>query len=83
MIAPRLALSRLTFVDNVDEWIKEMHEWNMEVDKRKELTQNKNSGINDTNLQRQNSKVQTKDNEDNFVNATKGQSQKLSENKVE
>lgn len=83
MIAPRKALSRLTFVDNVDEWLKEMREWNEYVDKRKEKVKNENIKANETNLQRQNQKPQTKDQQDNIVNAIRGEGQKVSENKVE
>ena len=83
MISPRQALSRLTFVDNVDEWLKGMREWNEYVDKRKENVKNNNIKANNTNLERQNQKPQTNAQFDNKVNAIKGKAQDISENKVE
>lgn len=83
LVAPRQALSRLTFVSNVDEWLKETRDYNDYVDNRKKNVENKNSGLNETNLERQNKKPQTKDQQDNIKNATLGKSQDLSDNKVE
>ena len=80
---PRIALQGLSFIPNVDDYIAGVKEWNEYVDKRKEKTKNENIKANDVNLQRQNQKPQTTDQEDNFVNATLGQSGKVSENKVE
>ena len=80
---PRVLLQGVSMIPNVDDYISGMYKYNEYVDSRKKLTQNNNSGLNETNLQRQNEKPQTKDNEDNVANATKGQSQDLSENKVE
>lgn len=80
---PRIALQGLSFIPNVDDYIAGVKEWNEYVDKRKEKTKNENIKANDVNLQRQNQKPQTTDQEDNFVNATIGQSGKVSENKVE
>lgn len=83
MLAPRIALQGLSFIPNVDEYLKEVKEYNDYVDKRKEINENKNKGVNQTNLDRQNSKISSKDREDNVVNATLGESQNISENKVE
>ena len=71
-------------IPNVDEYLKGMEKYNEYVDKRKEKQNTKNSnGVNDTNLQRQNANPQGKEQEDNMVNATKGQAQNISDNKVE
>ena len=60
-----------------------MKEYNEYIDLRKKSNENNNKGTNETNLERQNATPQTKDEQDNLVNATKGESQKLSDNKVE
>ena len=83
LIAPRIALQGLSFIPNVDDYIKEMIEWNEYFDKRKENVKNENIKANETNLQRQNAEPQTSDNQDNLTNATLGESANLSENKVE
>lgn len=80
---PRVLLQNISAIPNVDEYIKGMVEYNEYVDKRKKENQNNNSGLNDTNIERQNQKPQTANNQDNMVNATKGESAKLSENKVD
>ena len=82
---PRVLLQGVNMIPNVDEYLKGMYEYNEYVDNRKEKLNNKNSngGVNETNLQRQNANPQTKDEEDNLVNATKGQAQDISDNKVE
>ena len=80
---PRVALQWLPSIPNVDEYIKGMLEHNEYVDKRKENVNNKNSGLNETNLERQNKEPKGKDQLDNIVNANKGVAQELSENKVE
>ena len=80
---PRVALQWLPSIPNVDEYIKGMEEFNDYVDKRKLLIQNKNNGINDTNLDRQNHEPKTKDQQDNIVNSNRGDSQKLSDNKAD
>lgn len=82
MLAPRIALQGLSFIPNVDDYLKEVNEYNEYVDKRKENLENKNKGVNQTNLDRQNSKISSKDREDNVVNATLGESQNISENKL-
>lgn len=82
---PRVLLQGVSMIPNVDDYLKGMIEYNEYVDMRKEKLNNKNSngGTNDTNLQRQNANPQTKNQEDNMVNATMGQAQKISDNKVE
>ena len=84
LLDPRVALQGLSFIPNVDDYLKGVREHNEYVDKRKQLNQNKiNNGVNETNLERQNSKVQTNDQFDNKGNAIKGKGQNISENKVE
>ena len=80
---PRVLLQSLSCIPNVDEYIKGMKEYNEYIDLRKKSNENNNKGTNETNLERQNATPQTKDEQDNLVNATKGESQKLSDNKVE
>ena len=83
LIAPRIALQSLSFIPNVDDYLAEVKDWNEYVDKRKENNKNNNIKANETNLQRQNSKPQNTDSQDNLVNATLGESNNISENKVE
>ena len=84
VLAPRIALQDLSFIPNVDEYIKEMREYNEYVDNRKKDTQNNNrGGVNETNLQRQNQEPIDRGQERNIVNATLGESQNISVNKVE
>ena len=83
LLNPRVALQGLTFIPNVDDYMSGVKEWNEYLDKRKENLKNDNIVANETNLQRQNEKPQTLDQEDNFTNATIGQGNKISENKVE
>ena len=82
---PRVLLQGVNMIPNVDDYLKGMEEYNHYVDIRKEKLNNKNSNVkaNETNLQRQNANPQTKDQEDNMVNATKWQAQNISDNKVE
>ena len=80
---PRVLLQGVSAIPNVDDYLKGMYEFNEYVDKRKEKNNNNNIKANQTNLDRQNQKPQTADNQDNKVNATKGESAKISENKVE
>ena len=80
---PRVLLQSVSAIPNVDEYIKGMEEYNEYVDKRKENKENNNGGVNETNLERQNATPQTKDQEDNMANATVGQGQDISVNKVE
>ena len=84
MLDPRVALQGISFIPNVDEYIKGVKVYNEYVDKRKKETQNKiNSGINETNLERQNEKPLSKEQEDNLANDTLGKSKDLSVDKVE
>ena len=83
LLNPRVVLQGLTFVPNADDYMVGTYEWNEYVDKRKENNKNENIKANETNLERQNREPQTADNQDNFVNATLGEGQKVSENKVE
>ena len=84
VLAPRIALQDLSFIPNVDEYIKEMREYNEYVDNRKKDTQNNNrGGVNETNLERQNQEPIDRGQERNIVNATLGESQNISVNKVE
>ena len=80
---PRVLLQFLSTIPNVDEYLKGMYEYNEYVDKRKENTKNNNSGVNDTNIERQNADPITTQTELNKINATKGQAQDISDNKVE
>jgi len=83
VLAPRIVLQGLSFVPNVDEYIKEMEEYNEYVDTRKKNSENNNRGINETNLERQNATPISGNEERNIVNATQGESQNISDNKVE
>ena len=83
LINPRIALQGLSFIPNVDEYLKGVYEYNEYVDKRNETKKNNNIKANDNNLEKQNQKPQTTDQEDNMDNATIGQGEKVSENKVE
>ena len=80
---PRVLLQNVSAIPNVDEYLKGMREYNEYVDLRKKVNNNNNGGLNATNLERQNAQPRTKDQEDNMKNATIGQSQDLSDNKVE
>ena len=82
---PRVLFQGVSMIPNVDDYLKGMYEYNDYVDKRKEKmnTKNSNNGVNQTNLERQNANPQTKSQEDNMTNATKGQAQNISDNKVE
>lgn len=84
LLDPRIALQGLSFIPNVDDYLKGVREHNEYVDKRKQLNQNKNNnGVNETNLERQNSKVQNNDQFDNRKNTIIGKSQDISVNKVD
>lgn len=80
---PRVLLQGVNMIPNVDEYLKGMKEYNEYVDNRKEKLDTKNSGINETNLERQNKKPQTKEQMDNMGNFVNGVSQNISDNKVE
>lgn len=84
MLDPRVALQGISFIPNVDDYLKGVKAQNEYVDKRKEKTQNKiNSGVNETNLERQNQTPLSDNQEDNKNNDTIGKAQDISENKVE
>ncbi len=80
---PRVTLQGLSFIPNVDEYMKGVKTWNDYVDNRKKTNENNNKGLNQTNLNRQNETPQTKNEMDNKTNFIKGVSQDLSVNKVE
>ena len=84
LLNPRVALQGLSFIPNVDDYLKGVYLHNEYVDKRKENVNNKsnNGGTNQTNLDRQNEKVVSKEQQDNFTNFVKGKSQDISDNKV-
>ena len=82
VLAPRIALQSLSFIPNVDEYLKETVEWNEYIDTRKKDSENNNKGLNETNLERQNSTPLDANQEDNVNNDTLGKSQDLSDNKV-
>ena len=82
LLAPRIALQGLSFIPNVDEYLKEVKEFNIYIDERKAKSESKNNGLNETNLERQNEKPVGREQQDNLKNFTKGKSQDLSDNKV-
>ena len=73
LLNPRVALQGLSFIPNVDDYLKGVYLHNEYVDKRKESVNNKsnNGGTNQTNLDRQNEKVVSKEQQDNFKNFIK------------
>ena len=83
LLNPRIALQGLSFIPNVDDYMKGVETYNEYVDKRKKVNENNNKGLNQTNLERQNSNPQVKEQMDNKENFVKGKSQDLSDNKVE
>ena len=83
LLNPEIALQGLSFIPNVADYLKGVKEYNEYIDNRKENSENKNMGINETNLERQNSNPQTRDNQDNMQNFIKGASQNISDNKVD
>ena len=85
LLAPRVGLQWLNAIPNVDDYIKEMNEYNEKVAKEKlalekQSQQNNNKGNNETNLERQNEKVQSQKQMDNKQNFVKGKSQDLTDN---
>lgn len=78
---PRVLLQGLSFIPNVDEYLKGMYEYNEYLDKRAKEKENNNSdkGVNETNLERQNAIPQTRKSQDNLKNATLGESEKIAE----
>lgn len=80
---PRVTLQGLSFIPNVDDYMKGVKDWNEYVDKRKKTNENNSKGLNQNNLDRQNETPQTTKEMDNKANFIKGVSQDLSDNKVE
>ena len=81
LLAPEIALQGLSFIPNVDDYLKLVKKHNEYIDSRKNNgnNENKNGGVNATNLERQNDKVQSvkqMDNKQNFIN---GKSQDIVE----
>lgn len=83
MANPENNLQQLSFIKNVHNYMKGMNKWNDTIDKRKATRNNNDSGINDTNLERQNATPQSRKQQDNMKNYVKGKSDDLSDNKVE
>ena len=79
LLAPRIALQGLSFIPNVDDYLKEANTWNEYIDKLEKLKNNSNSGNNQTNLERQNANPQTREQMDNKNNFIEGVSKKLTE----
>ena len=83
MANPEILLQPLTFIPSVHDYIKGMNKWNEEVDKRKMVIQNNNkdNGVNETNLERQNATPFTKDQMDNKTNFDRGNANTISDKK--
>lgn len=81
LLAPEIALQGLSFIPNVDDYIKLVKKHNEYIDSRKNNgnNENKNSGVNATNLERQNGKVQSSNQMDNKQNFVNGKSQDITE----
>ena len=79
LLAPRVGLQWLNAIPNVDEYIKEMEKYNESVALMEKNEQNKvnNGGVNPTNIERQNEKIQDKDKMDNKQNFINGKSQDI------
>ena len=78
---PEITLQGLSFIPNVADYLNGVKEYNKYVDTRKQTKEN--NGVNETNLERQNSKPQTKEQMDNKTNFIKGVAQDISDNKAE
>ena len=82
MANPEVLLQNLTFIPSVHNYMKGMKKWNEEIDKSKINLQNNNSnGVNETNIERQNEKPVSKDQQDNKKNFNLGNAKKISDNK--
>ena len=82
MANPEVLLQQLSFVPSVHEYMKGMKKWNEEIDKAKQNQQNNSSsGVNATNIERQNNNPQTKGQKDNLKNFNQGNAQTISDNK--
>lgn len=81
--APRELLQNIKAIGNVDDYMAEMEKWLDFIDKRKIALNNKNdSGVNEHNIELQNKTLKTTSQNDNIVNATKGNAKDISDNKV-
>ena len=82
LINPDIALSKVSWIKNVSTYIKGMEKYNESVDKRQEKLKNENTnnGINQTNIDRQNAKLVSKDQMDNEHNYANGLKNKINEN---
>lgn len=77
LLAPRVGLQWLNAIPNVDDYIKQMDEYNEKLALEEEIAKNNNKGINQTNIERQNGKVQSNEQMDNKENFIKGKSQDI------
>lgn len=83
VLNPSMALQEISWIKNVAEYEKGVKEWNEIIDKRKKNAKNNNtSGVNETNIERQNSVPMSTDELDNKRNGAKGQAEKISDNNV-
>lgn len=82
--SPRELLQNIKAIGNVDDYMAELEKWLEFVDKRKIMLNNinKNDGVNDYNIQKQNEKLKSRNQNDNIVNATKGNANDISDEKV-
>lgn len=81
LLDPDIALQSLSFIPNVPDYMEGVKKHNEYIDNRKQTKEN--NGINETNLERQNSKLQTEEQMDNQDNFVKGIAQNISDNKVD
>ena len=77
LLAPRVGLQWLNAIPNVDDYIKEMDKYNEKLALEEEKKQNNNKGVNPTNIERQNEKVQSNEQMDNKQNFINGKSQDI------
>ena len=82
VLNPESALQHVSWIKNVPNYIKGMEKYNESVDKRQEKLKNENTnnGINQTNIDRQNAKLVSKDQMDNEKNYANGLKDKINEN---
>ena len=79
LLAPRIALQWLNAIPNVDDYIKQMDEYNekLALEEEKSKNINSNSGVNQTNIERQNEKIVDNSKMDNKKNFINGKSQDI------
>ena len=79
LLAPRIALQWLNAIPNVDDYIKQMDEYNekLALEEEKSKNINSNSGVNKTNIERQNEKIVDNSKMDNKKNFINGKSQDI------